>query len=94
MINEATGITDPIVVDKTKLSLAPSFKGKQHDERTGWGKAWIGGTREQFNAANLWEAHVGDRFKEASVPIMDRNETYRPKALYKNSTYKHLYSQD
>jgi uncharacterized protein (DUF2235 family) len=93
MIDEATAIPDPIVVDRAKLPLAPSFKGKQHDERTGWGKAWTEGTRERFNATNLWERHVGDRFNEASVPMMDRSAPYRPRALGKNPVYRTRYPE-
>jgi uncharacterized protein (DUF2235 family) len=87
MIDEATSIPQPIIVDRTKLSLNPSCKGMQHDERTGWGQAWTEGTREQFKATNLWEAHVGDRFKEDNVPMMGRRAPYRPRALSGNPTY-------
>jgi uncharacterized protein (DUF2235 family) len=94
MIDEVMALPEPVVVDKTKLSLSPSFKGKQHDERTGWGKAWIEGTRERFNATNLWEKHVGNRFHEANVPMMTGNAPYRPRALRRNSVYQSLYSGD
>jgi uncharacterized protein (DUF2235 family) len=88
MIDEATALPHPIAIDRSKLSLAPSFKGMQHDERTGWGVAWIEGTREQFEPVSLWETHVGDRFNEADVPMMHRRAPYRPLALRNNPTYK------
>ena len=38
MVGEATGIAEPLIVDRAKLALAPSYLGLQHDERRGLGR--------------------------------------------------------
>ena len=48
MVKEATAIEHPLAVDMTKLQLSPSNKARQYDERTGWGRLWIKGTREKW----------------------------------------------
>jgi len=93
MIDEALAIEHPLVVDKPAMMLKPSFKGMQHDERIGWGMAWIEGTREKFAPANLAEDHVGKRFNETTVPILKRTAPYRPVALRGNATYGALYGK-
>jgi hypothetical protein len=46
MIKEAMAVEHPLIVDMKRLKLKPLYEGIQHDERTGWGRAWTEGTRE------------------------------------------------
>jgi uncharacterized protein (DUF2235 family) len=95
MIKEATAVEHPLVVDMTKLSLKPSHEGIQHDERTGWGRAWTEGTREGVRDGQgpdmLHEAFVGNRFALAKARYITGDRAYRPKALAKHPKYSGLY---
>jgi uncharacterized protein (DUF2235 family) len=91
MVEEAQSVPDPILVDPAKLVLTPSFKGKQHDERTGWGRAWIEGTREKLRPSVLHEGFVRQRFDEPTVPTVKGSGPYRPKALRDHPDYKGRY---
>jgi uncharacterized protein (DUF2235 family) len=94
MIDEATTINPPLLIDRERLKLKPSFKGMQHDERAGLGWFWSEGTREGLSPVNLYEKHVGDRFAEADVPILNGKGPYRPRALRRNKTYEPFYKED
>jgi uncharacterized protein (DUF2235 family) len=93
MIKEATAINPPLIVDASKLTLRPSHKGQQHDERTGWGHLWVQGTRESWAPDILKETEIGSRFGEATVPHMDGERPYRPHALRQHKAYKNRYTQ-
>jgi uncharacterized protein (DUF2235 family) len=88
MVKEATAVEHPLIVDMTKLNLQSSHKGMQHDERTGWGRLWTEGTREEWAPyIILKEKEVRNRFDEAAVPYIDGERPYRPKALAKHKDY-------
>jgi uncharacterized protein (DUF2235 family) len=91
MVKEATTIEHPLLVDMDKLNLSPSHKGRQYDERTGWGHLWSAGTREKWLPDVLKEKEVGQRFDEATVPHMDAARPYRPRALHKHRDYSRFY---
>jgi len=91
MIEEATSVDPPLLVDWNQLNLAPSFDGVQHDERTGLGWFWAEGTRERLNPVALREDQVGNRFRASDIPVLDRRVPYRPRALKGNSTYSSFY---
>jgi len=93
MVQEATAVERALLIDRTKLRLNPSFKGRQHDERTGWGNLWAEGTREACTPNSLKEADVGHRFAEAGVPYLDGDRPYRPQALAKHETYRRYYNK-
>jgi uncharacterized protein (DUF2235 family) len=80
MIDEATAIAQPLIVEKPLLN--PSHRGMQHDERRGWGRLWMKGTREAFrDKAVAFEGNVGKRLDEPSVPSVDGEMPYRPPLL-------------
>jgi uncharacterized protein (DUF2235 family) len=95
MIEEATSIPNPVIVDSAKLTLAPSFEGLQHDQRTGLGQAWKQGTREGVLGGKgpdiLHEKHVGDRFRLETARCITGDAPYRPKALTKHKDYESFY---
>jgi uncharacterized protein (DUF2235 family) len=95
MIEEATAIPNPVIVDSAKLALAPSFEGLQHDQRTGLGQAWKQGTREGVLDGKgpdiLYEKHVGDRFRLDKARCITGDAPYRPKALTKHTDYEPFY---
>jgi uncharacterized protein (DUF2235 family) len=95
MIVEATSIPNPVIVDSAKLTLAPSFEGLQHDQRTGLGQAWKQGTREGVLDGKgpdiLHEKHVGDRFRLDKARCVTGDAPYRPKALMKHKDYEPFY---
>lgn len=92
MVKEATAVEHPLIVDITKLNLQPSHKGMQHNERTGWGRLWIEGTREKRAPDILKEKEVRNRFDEAVVPYIDGKRPYRPTALAKHKDYLTYYN--
>jgi hypothetical protein len=75
--------------------LKPSHEGIQHDERTGWGRAWTEGTREGVRDGKgpdvLHEAFVGNRFALAKARCVTGDRPYRPKALAKHRDYLKFY---
>ena len=95
MINEATAVEHPLIVDMTKLDLKPSHEGLQHDERTGWGRAWTEGTREGARNGKgpdiLHEDFVRNRFGLAKARCITGDRPYRPKALAKHPNYSTLF---
>jgi uncharacterized protein (DUF2235 family) len=96
MIEEATSIPNPVIVDSAKLKLAPSFEGLQHDQRTGLGQAWKQGTREGVLAGKgpdvLYEKHIGDRFRLEKARCVTGDAPYRPMALMKHKDYVSFYA--
>jgi uncharacterized protein (DUF2235 family) len=84
MVDEATSIPDPIEVDRTMLALAPDVTAVQHDERTGWGRMWIEGTRKIPKDAALHQDHVKNRFLRSAVPTLSGDMPYRPPSLQKH----------
>lgn len=97
MTNEATAIPLPLIIDRSKLKLAPTFEGIQHDERTGLGQAWTLGTREGVSGGKgpdvLYEQHVGNRFKLPKAKFITGDVPYRPEALRKHSGYESYYQE-
>ncbi|WP_197424090.1 T6SS phospholipase effector Tle1-like catalytic domain-containing protein [Bradyrhizobium valentinum] len=95
MIKEAMAVEYPLIVDMTKLKLKPSYEGVQHDERTGWGRAWTEGTREGVRDGNgpdiLHEDFVRNRFGLAKARCVTGDRPYRPKALAKHRDYLSFY---
>jgi len=82
MIDEATAIPNPLIVDRSKLDLKPSHRGIQHDERRGLGRLWRKGTRETFQSrAHTFEDNVQKRLDEQAVPTLDGERAYRPPLL-------------
>jgi uncharacterized protein (DUF2235 family) len=96
MIKEATAVEHPLIVDMTKLKLKPSHEGIQHDERTGWGRTWTEGTREDLLDGKgpdiLHEHFVGSRFGLAAARYVTGDRLYRPKALTRHRDYKDRFS--
>ncbi|WP_029582739.1 DUF2235 domain-containing protein [Bradyrhizobium sp. URHD0069] len=88
MIKEAMAVEHPLIVDRTKLKWKPSHEGIQHDERTGWGRAWAEGTREGVRDGKgpdiLHEGSVRKRFGLAKARCVTGDRPYRPKALAKH----------
>ena len=79
-------VEHPLIVDMTKLKLKPSHEGIQHDERTGWGRAWTEGTREGVRDGKgpdiLHEDFVHNRFglaKTGAIAMAQRrDQTFVP----------------
>jgi uncharacterized protein (DUF2235 family) len=98
MINEATAIEHPLIVDMNRLKLKPSYEGIQHDERTGWARLWVEGTREKVRDGKgpdiLHEKFVYDRFHLATARCVTGDRLYRPKALAKHKDYLGFYQHD
>jgi uncharacterized protein (DUF2235 family) len=95
MVREATTVEHPLIVDMTKLKLEPSHEGIQHDERTGWGRAWTEGTREGVRQGAgpdiLHEDFVRNRFGLAQARYVTGDRPYRPEALSKHRNYLDFY---
>jgi uncharacterized protein (DUF2235 family) len=95
MVHEATTVEHPLIVDRTKLRLKPSHDGIQHDERTGWGRAWVEGTREGVRNGQgpdiLHEDFVHKRFGLPKARCVTGDRPYRPKSLAKHRDYLSFY---
>ena len=91
MLDEAGSVEHPIIVDKSKLKLAPSYKAMQHDERSGSGWFWREGTREAFSPATFHRDDVELRFAEPEVAYSAKRSPYRPKALSNHPTFNRFY---
>jgi uncharacterized protein (DUF2235 family) len=95
MVQEATAVEHPLMVDRTKLKLKPSYDGIQHDERTGWGRSWVEGTREGVRNGQgpdiLHEDFVRQRFGLPKARCVTGDRPYRPKALAKHRDYLSFY---
>jgi hypothetical protein len=95
MIKEAMAVKNPLIVDMKRLKLKPSYEGIQHDERTGWGRVWIEGTREGVREGKgpdiLHEDFVHNRFNLPKARCVTGDRPYRPKALAKHRDYSRLY---
>ncbi|MCK1636875.1 DUF2235 domain-containing protein [Bradyrhizobium sp. 157] len=62
MIKEAMAVEHPLIVDMSKLKLKPSYEDIQHDERTGWGRAWTEGTRDLiYGEADIYNVTAPER---------------------------------
>jgi len=96
MIKGAMAGEYPLIVDMTRLKLKQSYEGIQHDERTGWGRAWTEGTREGVRGGKgpdiLHEDFVRNRFNLAKARCVTGDHPYRPKALAKHRDYLSFYS--
>jgi uncharacterized protein (DUF2235 family) len=95
MVHEATAVEHPLIVDRTKLRLKPSYDGIQHDEREGWGRAWVQGTREDVRNGQgpdiLHEDFVHKRFGLPKARCVTGDGPYRPRALAKHRDYLSFY---
>jgi uncharacterized protein (DUF2235 family) len=95
MVHEATAVEHPLIIDTAKLRLQPSYDGIQHDERTGWGRAWVEGTREGARNGQgpdiLHEDFVHKRFGLPKARCVTGDRLYRPKALAKHRDYLGFY---
>src|SRR5262249_6133187 len=93
MIQEATAISDPLQVDEQQRSaLKPAYDGLQHDQRRGFGRFWIKGTREAYKPEVLCDKHVENRFKLAAAERVGGAAPYRPAALSQHRAYAHYYA--
>lgn len=92
MVEEATGIPDPIVLDRSKLHLFPSPDGMQHSEAEAlldrypswfprrWRRGWSEVPRVEARGAPLHES-VTKRFRLPGVLHCGRYAPYRPETL-------------
>jgi len=93
MLNEATSIPEPLLVDRASLNLQPSHRGLQHDQRIGWGRLWAEGVRRQIHPEFVPDVPVGKRMSEENVPTVHGERPYRPAALRTHPVYKEFYSR-
>lgn len=93
MVEEATGIPEPLVVDRSRLDLRGSHRGMQHDERVGLGLLlWLKGTRGHLRLDTCQlERHIEKRFLEASVPTARGEGPYRPIPLARHPDFMKYY---
>ena len=88
-------VEHPLIVDVTRMKLKPSYEGIQHDERTGLGRLWVEGTRENVRDGNgpdiLYEQFVYNRFHLPKARCVTGDRLYRPKALARHRDYLSLY---
>jgi uncharacterized protein (DUF2235 family) len=92
MIEEATAVPDPLLVDKSLLAVSPSYRGMQHDERRGLGVLWRKGTREGFHNESLsFENDVRKRIAEKTVPTVYGDMAYRPPLLARYPEFGRYY---
>ena len=92
MIAQATKVSNPVIVDATRLSLSPSHRGMQHDSRIGWGVLWLKGTRVHLRPEPVeCEDHVERRFLEPSVPSVRGLGPYRPIPLARHPNFMKYY---
>jgi hypothetical protein len=93
MIEEVTAIPNPPIIDP-RLTPAPNFEGLQHNERTGWGVAWVEKTREGLFGVNgpetLHEKFVSRRFDLPTAKCLPKDGPYRPRAIRNHPDYKDL----
>ncbi|MDA5633411.1 MULTISPECIES: DUF2235 domain-containing protein [Rhizobium/Agrobacterium group] len=90
MVNRATNVTHPIVVDDKWLHLYPSSAGVQHDEiKSGW-LPWKSCVRKIPVDAPIHPSVV-DRFKLAGVVHYDETKAYRPEGLRGHDAVKSYY---
>lgn len=102
MVGEVQATPYPILIDDTKLRLAPSALGQQHCEihpvRDAYPKwwflprwSWPAKPRKEAAGATLHPS-VGERFAAAHVVQPDGVKPYRPSTLAADPTLKHFYA--
>ena len=80
MVDRATVIPDPIIIERNWLNLFPSPRGMQHDECKSSRMRWKHGSRKIPNDAPL-HSSVIERFKLDGVLHHDDLKAYRPEGL-------------
>jgi len=91
MVGEATAIAEPLIVDRAKLALAPSYLGLQHDERRGLGRLFVPGNRAPIRPEWLEERAVSQRIAVERVPTVRGEHPYRPVGLANHPEFKEYY---
>lgn len=100
MVQEATSIKFPILLEETKLNLFPDAAGVQHceswslrDKYRHWWSGWIRWPvkyRDILSEAQLHPS-VQARFALDQVQHCDTMECYRPAALQEHAWVRHYY---
>jgi hypothetical protein len=92
MVERATSIQDPLIIDRRFLNLFPSPDGIQHDERkTGW-LPWKPTVREIKSDAPLHPS-VLKRFEHVGTIHFDEVKPYRPEALRRHDQVGEYYAR-
>lgn len=107
MVDEATSLPHPLLVNREKLNLYPSAAGIQHDEVAGMSDTIRGRTPALLRWLTkhwTWETAVRDpkpespmhpsvdeRFALPEARIQGGQAPYRPEALRSHVRYQHLY---
>lgn len=91
MVDRATSVPHPIVVDWTWLHLFPSAKGMQHDECKSGRMPWKRGMRQIPPDAPLHPSVV-ERFEVSALLHFDESRPYRPEALRGHNAVSGFYT--
>ncbi|MDK9696746.1 MAG: DUF2235 domain-containing protein [Siculibacillus sp.] len=81
MVNEATRIPDPLVVDTTVLRLYPAPGGMQHDETKSWTFRFARKIDRRIPVDARLDVNVLPRFDLSTVLHLHEEKPYRPKSL-------------
>lgn len=100
MVDEALGLPNPILVDRSFLHLFPSAAGRQHDEA----RAGLSGIPRFLRGLLKWKVQerriqpkarlhpsVIERFGLIRVPTHDVDRPYRPESLRHHEDVRHFY---
>ena len=105
MVEEATSVPGPLLVDRSKLQLWPDATGMQHSEITSaqedllwWVPCWAPATIRQGWRAEKRKAQGGvlhpsvhERFAATAVQQAKQDIPYRPANLSEDARFAHLY---
>lgn len=80
MVQEATVLPNPLLVDRAALALRPDPLARQHDELITSRWPWKRGLR-RLSARDHLAPAVRERFEAAAAPILDDLRPYRPEGL-------------
>jgi uncharacterized protein (DUF2235 family) len=90
IVDEATALAQPLLIDRGALPLHPDPRGLQHDElETSW-LPWRRGLR-RLSERDLVSPSVEDRFKAPGVPFEDGARPYRPEGLRTHPDFHRFY---
>ncbi|MBX9909844.1 MAG: DUF2235 domain-containing protein [Beijerinckiaceae bacterium] len=98
MLDQAATLQPSLLVDPAfGATLRPDHRGKQHDELQTGRVPWSRGTRETYLSSPYFPGDaktakwVDPRFREAKVPILNRQEPYRPFAMREHPDFSGYY---
>jgi uncharacterized protein (DUF2235 family) len=110
MIEEATSLPHPLLINQSNVQLFPSPAGLQHDEVAGMAdtirsrtpalfrwltKHWTWKVKYRAPVPNATlHSTVSERFALAQVPTQGGEAAYRPQALRNHESFKQLYSDE